>query len=487
MNRKSQKTLLICSGIFLLILVVVYLEIFVGFKSNKVKEDLFYPVIISFFLIGFISLINLYQDLSKRPFSLYAIFWIFNFFFFFLSPLSSYLLDRFPLTQGTFGIHYSASSIILIANSAIILWSTIFMISYFTFHKEKSFLFKLLHKPLLKQIKNENIKIAIVLSIFIGVILVVSFGLKSFTTRGLFDEITKQKVQSRPMLLIARQFLRTIPAITVGSLFLVSLRKIFKRKLLWYLLVSILCIITLILSNPLGAARSWVAAVYLGYFAILIFKKWVNGAVFLLTMLIGLLVVFSAINIGRRLYIEKSWGEQSLKFDPMGPKELMTSGGFDAYENFCHTIELSKIKGITHGKQLLGSMLFFIPRSIWSSKPVGSGAEVGNYLVQNYNLNYSNVSCPLIAEGYINFGFFGIILFAIVFGKIISLLDFLYYKIAKEKDYLALFKLLYPFLLGFFFFMLRGDLMSSFAYVIAFAFSFIVFFVKVPECLMVRS
>ena len=76
--------------------------------------------------------------------------------------------------------------------------------------------------------------------------------------------------------------------------------------------------------------------------------------------------------------------------------------------------------GISWGNQLLGAILFFVPRSIWPSKPLGTGHTAIVALDQHY---FSNVSAPLIAEGYVNFGIVGVVLFALAAGWIFRKLD----------------------------------------------------------------
>ena len=126
----------------------------------------------------------------------------------------------------------------------------------------------------------------------------------------------------------------------------------------------------------------------------------------------------------------------------------------------CRTIDFVQIHGITFGNQLLGVVLFLVPRSFWLNKPVGSG-----YLIaESLGWDFKNVSCPIMAEGYINFGLVGIVAFAIVLAVISSRYDRKYWgDIGKKR--MSFFSLLYPAFLGLFFFMLRGDLLSSYAYI----------------------
>ena len=468
----------IALSIFLL-LIISYFIFFIDSPPDIFNREMFFPIIISYLLIGFISIINLFQENERRPFSLNSIFWIFNLIFFFLSPLTSYLTDSYPIMKGTI-TEIPTPQLFLFTNILILLWSFIFMIIYKTFNEKRSILYKFIRRLDFKKINEINIKTAIVISIVAATFLIIWLGYKSFLTRGLFEEISKQRIQSRPLLLVSRQFIRSFSAITIGALLIFPVKKKLTPKIIWYPLLAILIILTMIITNPLGASRSWVAAIYLGYFCLIFLKNQRNGAVFLLVMLFGLFFVFSAINIGRNLYISRSWGEKHLKLEVMAPNDLMTCSGFDAYENTCHTIELSKIDGLTYGRQLIGSLLFFIPRQIWQNKPKGSGFIIGNYLKNNYGLTYTNVSNPLISEGYINFGILGVFVFAFVFGKIIAALDCLYYDLVKDSTRLTIYKVLYPFLLGFFFFMLRGDLMSSLAYTVAFVLSFVIFIFKIP-------
>ena len=138
---------------------------------------------------------------------------------------------------------------------------------------------------------------------------------------------------------------------------------------------------------------------------------------------------------------------------------------FDAYSNFVHILANDIT---TSGYQLLGSLLFWVPRSIWPSKPIGSGA----FLSEEIKLNWTNISCCYFAEGYINFGFFGILIFTFFLAWYCASFDKAYWKINKEKNKnYCFFELIYLLLLGLTFFIMRGDLMSSFAFTLGFIFS----------------
>ncbi len=126
------------------------------------------------------------------------------------------------------------------------------------------------------------------------------------------------------------------------------------------------------------------------------------------------------------------------------------------------------------GVSIVGGFIFFIPREWWPSKPIGSGATIAHDL----NYSFSNISCPYIAEGYVNFSVFGVISFMFFLGFVIAIADRVYWVYSAGMDN-SWFRVLYYLLFGILFFVLRGDLMSSFAYSIGivlssyFVFSFV--------------
>jgi len=143
----------------------------------------------------------------------------------------------------------------------------------------------------------------------------------------------------------------------------------------------------------------------------------------------------------------------------------LNHGHFDAYQHFVRCIQADIV---TYGSQLTGALLFFVPRAIWDEKPVGSGAELAAQL----NLSYSNIAFPYIAEGYINFGVVGLILFMVIIGVIIGNFDRVAWEI-KHRNKESLFLYYYYFLFGMVFFIMRGDLMSSFSYTVGLTAAFV--------------
>lgn len=145
-------------------------------------------------------------------------------------------------------------------------------------------------------------------------------------------------------------------------------------------------------------------------------------------------------------------------------------GNFDSFQNFANVV---RTETVTFGHQLLGVILFFIPRSIWADKPVGSG----HLIARKMDLLLENISMNYFGEGYINFGVLGTIFFSIILGRFCGQLDRLFW-ISKVGD--RFIDYFYYFFISSIVFLLRGDLLSSYAYLSGFFVSswFVYFLVR---------
>ena len=139
-------------------------------------------------------------------------------------------------------------------------------------------------------------------------------------------------------------------------------------------------------------------------------------------------------------------------------------GDYDAYAMLCRTIQYTDSLGSTSGQQLAGAFLFFVPRNLWVAKPVGSGSMVYKVLVPRED-HWDNVSCPFVAEGYVNFGTAGSMLFTLLLATGINIYDrkFWQWRIRKSSP-LSFTILFYPVAIGLLLLWLRGDMLSAFAY-----------------------
>lgn len=287
------------------------------------------------------------------------------------------------------------------------------------------------------------------------------FNLTSVMTRGNINNLDKTEVVSIAKQAIYIGIIRPLPLI----LFLIYYlkynnhnKKISKSPLRSKIALILLFGIAVFMVLPTSIPRFQAAALYIPIL-ILFTPIWSYRYIMPLSLLGALLVIFPLLNLFRYYDPTNFQWKYSLDF--------MTEGHFDAYQNFARLIELNLI---THGEQLKTSILFFIPRSIWSEKSIGSGA----YLANEANYSFNNISMPYIGEGYINFGVPGVIAFMFFLGILVGYLDKKYWD-GKYNSHKNTYSFIYLLLLGLFFFIMRGDLLSSLSFTFAMLFLFLFF------------
>lgn len=158
-------------------------------------------------------------------------------------------------------------------------------------------------------------------------------------------------------------------------------------------------------------------------------------------------------------------------------KDYYKTANYDTYQMLIATCQATDKCGFTYGRQLLGTLLFFVPRSIWPGKPVGTGAYVSEML----NFNFSNISAPIVAESYIDFGIVGVIVFAVIAGTIVARIDDSFWNKGFEKINAGI-KIGYIYFAAYFVFLLRGSLQSTFSYLVAY-FVMLILVVKIGKYL----
>lgn len=277
---------------------------------------------------------------------------------------------------------------------------------------------------------------------FIIVFYSVDFNYIKLFLRGLEND-DAEYIKVSPVLLILSALARILPAFIFLRF---SESKNFYKRITIFLFV-LLC------AFPLSIPRFYVAYIYLPIL-LSFFSSFRKSIQITFIMLLSIFIVFPFLNQFR--YFSSI---ENLTIFP--EKDFFIQAHFDAYQNF---LEVIRVDFITYGYQLLGVILFFIPRSIWPNKPVGSGYQ----MAENYNYNFNNISMPFLAEGYVNFGYAGLLLFSAALAVIMKQLDFKYLLNPGDKIVMSF----GVFVCAGLFFMFRGDLMSSFSYMLSGIFAY---------------
>lgn len=434
--------------------------IFLAFEKN-ISGNISLFQIILFGIIGVISVKNIISQVNEAAYSLNIMFWLFNFFFFFIAPVVQIIFEYHP-----WGIILSNEDIEHTCY-AIIIWMVSYKIGNFLIREKNNSL-----NENYKNIKiNKNMLYFLnVLSIISCLIIIKNVGLSNLFSRAT-SALTFGGDNSQMMSLITGHCTK---AIIVFSVIVSIIYYQQEKKGELNLLLNLF--ILLLVCFPTALARNTAGTIYMGIGVILFYKKFKkvpNSLAYICFFIIAFLILFPAINAFRNLDFKEVNTIETIGQVVGNIGESYLAGDYDAFSMVSNVRNYVKINGLSYGKQFLGGILFFIPRTIWASKPIGSGSMIFTSLGKEF----TNVSCPLIAEVYLNWGYVGNIIFGIILGSICSFLDKKYWlNVKMENNRYLYFNLLYPFLLPLFFFMLRGDFMSTWSYACVYIFIFYILY-----------
>lgn len=397
----------------------------------------------TFFLILIINIISICHQ--KKPFSFHVVFHLFSLIFFGYAGLF-----QFRLGVSYFGARLLNDNDFIVTNILIIFCLLIFNFIY------KSFKPSVRERKIIGFYKAKKLNLFLIFTSLLSGFIVLYFY--KFNLKELFfrEQIAISDLNQSSRLILEK-FIRPIPAICLlYYCFLINDRKFI------FIILLLLC---LLFFNPLGLPRYATASLYLPLL-IVNFKFLNKGYNFILLTFLGLFFVFPLINLFR-------YAQQKTESVLFGIEQIVTVN-FDTYQSLVLTLNGDLI---TYGKQLLGVIFFWVPRSLWINKPTGSGKLIAD----NNSYFFDNVSANFLAEGYLNFGLIGVFLFIIALALLSKWFDNIFFKIKNNS---TKYKIIYLIFLSMLIFILRGDMMSSLAYLITTIYSvkfldFSLFFFKV--------
>jgi hypothetical protein len=232
----------------------------------------------------------------------------------------------------------------------------------------------------------------------------------------------ENSVAATPTSLVIKRFLLFLPTATLLILLNETVRS--GRKVLFsrVCVLLLLLVLVLITENTYTEKRNAIGPVYIALLMVL-FQNWfANRARQLLLLVSGMVLVFPAITIFTHNH-QQTIGGLSLNQVTDQIADHYFSINYDSWANIYTAVEIVKVHGMQWGHQLLGSLLFFVPSSIWSAKPLATGIFLADYLIANYSMWFTNLSAPLIAEGYLDFGPGGVVLYAAAMAWLVVFLN----------------------------------------------------------------
>ena len=292
-----------------------------------------------------------------------------------------------------------------------------------------------------------------VIAILVSAALLVQSGsiTSLFLPRNAIQSVYETKSQS----LIADQLIKVPIFVCLIVGLTLWKRRVFHGALpkLMTLLLLALC---LTVSNPISNARYWFGSVLLTLCLLFVPWKRVGRVGWTAGYLLLFIVVFPYTDLFRN--------NLDGDIQTAGISDIFVQkGDYDAFQMMLNAVDYVEVNGVTYGKQLLGAFLFWVPRSLWEAKPLSSGQLLG----ESSGYFYTNLSCPLWAEGYLNGGLVGVVLLFAAYGFVSRRLQSKYEE-SKRLSAMSVYRIVVPFLSAYQIFLLRGDLMNALAYMSSF-------------------
>ena len=423
------------------------------------------PIIWSSFFVNFLLITSIaYYHLNiEKAFSPFLTsFIIFNYLFFFLAPVFQIsamndLNFRFPNDFA-----FNTSSVVF-ANLLILIFNIVFIFSYLYFKDKKLGKNK-------EQATEVNFKYNTPLAIL--VLLAVCVAIAVFNYDYLLKDISESvyiiKDESTSLLLLKKKFLFFTPlgGIVLTLKHLQMTGKINSNTFFVVLSLVIFIVLLFFFKNIFTEKRNTLGPIYIALIYLFFPKLLNSNAKFFLFMFLSMVIIFPLSSTLTHIdaSLEQIFVKPSLIYESF-LRFGTISGAFeslhyDAFSNIMATAEYVKLYGLSWGYQLLGVCLFFVPRSLWTTKPLSTGELIGNHLFDTTPRNFTNLSNSVVSEGFINFGFIGIVVLAIVLAYFI--IKFIIWHRSEDclKQFIAFYFAVHLM------FLLRGDLTNGFSYFI---------------------
>lgn len=427
---KIKKKIIIPNLLFAGVLILYVLTFFNNLLTLPMS------VYLTFFINFIVVVIGILK--CNLPISIDKINWYFFLIFLIIIPFYQLTSGYAPRNM------FLTESEIVFTNVLILIWCICYYVSYNLKSSEKRV--KIQNKLTFPQEKSFYIFLIVASLICLSYVMV--------TTSLVDPHIRESLEQEANTFGILVFFLtRSIPAISLSIILWTKKKKIsIFPDYQMNLMGIILFVITFILNNPITSSRFLSGAVYIGLLISAFNLSFFKGKRF------DVLIIFSIVIVFPLMYAFKMYSlEQILSPNVTLEINNYNSVDFDAYQMIGRTIRYVERYGYHFGGQLRSVLLFFVPRDILNIKGTPSGELVATI----QNVSYTNLSSPIVAEGFIDFGVLGVVAYSFIFGKIAKFIDNKTYKYKNDFKKVYYIEIVFSFILGFFVFIYRGALQPT--------------------------
>jgi oligosaccharide repeat unit polymerase len=351
------------------------------------------------YLILIISLFNLYLCIS-RSLLFQGITWSFWVVFLCIAPLVQIKTNRFPLYADV-SPKNSQTSVNLILLATVALWFSTLSKKNLQTNRVKNLRFD--------TSSDRFIIILTAINLVTFFIIVMRSSIKVYLlTRYEFESAIKLALFNQQIGLLVTVICES-SALICASYFLLNRNHVSFRSANGFMRLLIIAE-AIYVNNPISSSR-------LGFVAMLIVIALSMGRIkrslvqyFLLSIVPFYLFIFPILDRFRY---------RNVRIKKVGFFDSFLNPDFDSFQQFSNTVAFVQERGFQMGKQIIGAFLLFIPNELWQSKPTPSGPLVAT----TTNLRFTNISSPIPAEAYIDFGIIGVFCYSIIIGYLLSRAD----------------------------------------------------------------
>lgn len=297
----------------------------------------------------------------------------------------------------------------------------------------------------------------------LGLLYLASAGLLGATTRGAAESAVADYAiesgagaYSTTLYILTSNLARALPPMSLLAALLLLAGDRRRRHLSIYVVVAVIGVGTLLVNNPFAANRMFFSGSLIAFTAPFVLIRFRTAWILVLAISLGLAILPG---LGHaRNSIE--FNDALLYLQLMSPLDyLTTSSDVDSLGMTALCQQWIDLFGHTWGRQISGAFLSWIPRAIWTTKPIGTGAMV----TEDLGFEFTNLSPPINAEALTDFGLPGTLVFGAIFGLVLSRIDLIYWAKGREgiRRGFRIIDVLYPFLLICITFYTRGDLFAA--------------------------
>ncbi|MCE7081309.1 O-antigen polysaccharide polymerase Wzy family protein [Streptomyces sp. ST2-7A] len=214
-----------------------------------------------------------------------------------------------------------------------------------------------------------------------------------------------------------------------------------------------LVVLNIVVNNPMSNPRYWFLTVM---FALLFTLFPRSPVMYRASLALGVVMALLVFPFADRFRYDED-GHRPM--DAGSVLEPLVVKDYDQVPMIANTITYAEDgNGHTYGKQLSGSLLFFVPRSLWSDKPVDTGVRVGEWM----GTTNTNLSAPLWAELWLDFGPLGMSLGFLALGYAAARTDRRYVqRTVDDPSPGNIPAIVVPVIAGYSFILLRGPLLQA--------------------------